>query len=113
MATCRSLGIGMPTVVVTGANGWGRGVGPAQARACGAAAGAVSAVPTAAAGTGADGVTELVISCDGRPWSKLSGPELEVQPDMIRPARTNAGRAEGRMETRTQNKNGIALRTHG
>jgi len=34
----------------------------------------------------------------------LSGPELDVQPDSVRQARSNAGTTDERMGIRTQNK---------
>jgi hypothetical protein len=52
------------------------------------------------------GVTELVTSLDGEetPVMMLSGPELDVQPDSVRQARSNAGTTDERMGIRTQNK---------
>lgn len=63
-------------------------------------------VPTLACGTGADGVTELVVSFDGKPATRLSGPELDVQPPSRRQPKRNAGTADERMRTRTQNNRG-------
>lgn len=63
-------------------------------------------VPTLACGTGADGVTELVVSFEGRPATRLSGPELDVQPPSRRQPKISAGTADERMRTRTQNKSG-------
>jgi len=56
------------------------------------------------AGTGALGrATELVVSRDGIPATRLSGPKLDVQPDKARQARKKAGAANRRIRTRTQN----------
>jgi hypothetical protein len=63
-------------------------------------------VPTLACGTGADGLTELVVSFDGKPAIRLSGPELDVQPPSRRQPKRSAGAADERMRTRTQNKIG-------
>ena len=63
-------------------------------------------VPTPACGTGADGVTELVVSFEGKPAIRLSDPELDVQPPSRKQPKKSAGTADERMRTRTQNKSG-------
>ncbi|CDI07145.1 hypothetical protein AGR2A_Cc30027 [Agrobacterium genomosp. 2 str. CFBP 5494] len=55
-------------------------------------------------------MTELVVSFDGKPATRLSGPELDVQPPSRRQPKRSAGTAEERMRTRTQNKSGAHWR---
>jgi|GEM_PF-2930092 len=82
------------------------GTGPPHARTSWRGCAAIGCVPTLACGTGADGLTELVVSLDGKPAIRLSGPELDVQPPSKRQPNRSAGTADERMRTRTQNNSG-------
>lgn len=82
------------------------GTGPPHARTSCRGWAVMGWLPTLACGTGADGVTELVVSFDGRPAIRLSGPELDVQPPSRRQPKRSAGTADERMRTRTQNNPG-------
>lgn len=86
------------------------GTGPPHANTSCRGWAVMACVPTLACGTGADGVTELVVSFEGKPATRLSGPEL-VQPPNKRQPKKSAGTADDRMRTRTQNKSG-ALKRH-
>lgn len=82
------------------------GTGPPHARTSCRGFAEMGWVPTLACGTGADGVTELVVSFEGKPATRLSGPELDVQPPSRKQPKKSAGTADERMRTRTQNKSG-------
>lgn len=88
----------MPTVVAMAASGALPVSSSAQASGF--------ASPTTAAGTGAAGLTELVTSLEGRPATRASGPELDVQPDMVKAIKAMAEMAERRMAP-TYAKQGI------
>nr|WP_306180968.1 hypothetical protein [Rhizobium sp. AN73] len=103
-ASCGKDALGVMAEKALGSSG----TGPPQARTCCRGWAVMGWLPTLACGTGADGVTELVVSFEGKPAIRLSGPELDVQPPSRRQPKRSAGTADERMKTRTQN-NGEAF----